>query len=289
MEDSVRKFGILVVCLMLAIVILGCVGQKSETTTPTRSPQSTVTTRTINETHTPNASVPYDIEWGLEYREIHEPTYQRYVQLKIEIKAKEASDMYVIVSDPDGYTIGKKFIPKEDLFDGLEIVNFQMGDYERTPKEGKYTVVLVSSPSRELLYKETRTFNASLSVHTDILTYPSGKYLMMVWENTGDLPIFIQYATMEIKKEYPKKIVYLWEHKAPPAGSELAILLMPGGDFVKQIPLDNFNEGTYLVLIILHYPIGEKGFAGMDYNCKLHVYKNGSAELSQSSTRIYKD
>lgn len=295
MVSGVRKLCILTVCLILALVIMGCAGQKSETSTPT--PKSTENRSSTIKTPTLNTSASnYDIEWGLEYGEIKEPKYHQYVELKVKIVAKRGStDMYILVSDPDGKTIGRKFIPKEDLYDGLEFVKFQMGDYERTPKPGNYTAVLVSYPSRELLYKETRTFNvANLSVSVGVKTH-HGKYMYAFWDNTGDLPIFVQYASIEIKNLVSPEIVYLWENKAPPAGSDAPIVLsppnekytMPGGNrFIMQVPLDNLKEGTYGVLILLHYPIGEKGFADIQYDCILKVYENGNIELSQPHYHI---
>ena len=190
--------------MILALIVIGCVGQKGETTASTPTPQPTASPSSMNKTPTPNASTSnYDVEWsiGVSFPQKESICFAN-VELNLKIIVRHNfTDMYVLVSASDGKTIGKKFIPKEDLLDGLETIKFQMARLNSTPKLGNYTATLISYPSRELLYEETHAFNANLFLPSGAITCSGRKIVGIDWENVPQAaPFFTAYNESEANK-----------------------------------------------------------------------------------------
>lgn len=254
MVNEVRKYGILIVCLTLAFIVIGCIQQKGEMATPTPQP---------TETPTPSASLPdYDVEWnvGVSYLKTTSVSTP-YAELSLKVIARHNfTDMYVIVSDPDGKTIGKKFIPKEDLFDGLEIVKFQIASPETTPKSGSYTVVLETYSSRELLYREKHQFkgpNIVLDLYYNVQGIMGKEMYHPIeihYKNIGDLPLI--YRVFEIKISKDSATLY---KKSTTMFSKVILPHSAGGpqSYGYPIPYNtkNLQNGRYYISISIPYRI----------------------------------
>jgi len=250
--SCIRKHMIAILCLLLALMVAGC-EQKGETAIS-------------------NAPQPdYDVEWstGVSYLKTSSVPVP-YAELTLRITARHNfTDMYVIVSDPDGHTIGKKLIPKEDLFDGLEIVKLQMAPPKTTPMSGSYTAVLAAS-SRELIYKEDHTFdgpNITINfTNLGFVDYISNEgvinYVNFLIINKGDLPTFVYDVSVAIFQKDTKECLLKWHLK--PDG---------GVDFLKDVPQP-------LGTIHLGFSLSEKSPGSGSFSfLKVHGLDKGEYEL----------
>ncbi|RLI78066.1 hypothetical protein DRP05_08490 [Archaeoglobales archaeon] len=190
--------------------------------------------------------------------------------------------MYVIVSDPDGKTIGKKFIPKENLFDGLEIVRFQMAPPKTTPKSRNYTVVLEAYPSREMICSKKPTFKGPdiiVNVYYDTKNIVGKEMyhpITLHYKNIGDLPLL--YTNFHIKISADSKTIF-----EESVGTSSKVILQPSaggpyGSYGHQIPYNtkNFQNRHYYLSIIISYRIsGEVGERAIIYGFDLLKTEQG--------------
>ncbi|ASJ10690.1 hypothetical protein A3L12_04945 [Thermococcus sp. P6] len=85
------------------------------------------------------------------------------VYLKVTVKGEPRS-LELLLSNPEGNTVGKDFIPEEDLVDGVESVELQMADYGTTPEAGTYTLYIFDFITDEFIYSKNITFEGGAKI-----------------------------------------------------------------------------------------------------------------------------
>ena len=117
--------------------------------------------------------------------------------LKVTVRGP-AESLEIILSDPDGNTVGRRYIPEEDLVDGVETVEVDMARYGETPKRGTYTLVVKTLYPEEKIYEANPTFKGA-KLNITKAEYET-EYLLGSWDirklkltisNDGDLPAII--------------------------------------------------------------------------------------------------
>jgi hypothetical protein len=114
-----------------------------------------------------------------------------------------AKDLKVILSGPEGNTVGKASIAKDNLLDGVESVDVEMGEWRETPKPGVYTLLVFDYADR-IYYKENLTFKGGdLSITKAEIEFEGGFTinLRLTVLNKGDLPVFTDYCEVKIDDE----------------------------------------------------------------------------------------
>ena len=140
----------------------------------------------------------------------------------------------VILSNPEGNTVGKEYISVDDLEDGKETVYVDMADGQ--PKPGPYLLILKTRQDDRILNRTTVTFTgAQLSIEKVTGTYSKYsdgtcdiKKLRITVRNEGDLPAIISKGMVRVGDEeddfYVRESVMPGEERTINATAQLPYL-----------------------------------------------------------------
>lgn len=182
--------------------------------------------------------------------------------LKVKLKGKAPiSYLKVMLSDPEGATVDKKYVSKEDLFDGVETIKLRMTGFSfgQSPKAGAYTISVVDVLDKQLCTKTVRFNGGQIEikeVEFEVKSYEgffSEKFITgvsIVVVNKGDLPVVVNKAVIEVdgqEKEIPLLQEWIPPNKSKKIIEPIYISDLGGGTHSARVTLysDDVEVATY--------------------------------------------